>query len=115
MDVDVTAVEVTISEIVEVSAICQPVEVVERVAGIQGPPGPKGDKGDQGAGGDSHYSHNQAVPSDTWVITHNLSKFPSVMCFDSSYDEIEGSISYQGQNQLTVTFSSPTGGYAYLN
>ena len=118
MAVDVTAVEVTISEIVEVSAICQPVEVVERVAGIQGPPGQKGDKGDKGdpgAGGDSHYSHNQAVSSDTWVITHNLNKFPSVMCFDSSYDEIEGSISYQGQNQLTVTFSSPTGGYAYLN
>ena len=115
MDVDVTAVEVTISEIVEVSAICQPVEVVERVAGIQGPPGPKGDKGDPGASGDSHYSHNQAVSSDTWVITHNLNKFPSVICFDSSYDEIEGSISYQGQNQLTVTFSSPTGGYAYLN
>lgn len=66
-------------------------------------------------GRDSHYPHNQAVPDTVWVIDHNLGKYPSVICFDSANDEIEGMISYPTLNRVTVTFSAATGGYAYLN
>lgn len=77
--------------------------------------GPAGRDGRDGTGGDSHYPHNQAVPDTVWVIDHNLGKYPSVICFDSANDEIEGMISYPTLNRVTVTFSAATGGYAYLN
>ena len=76
--------------------------------------GPAGKDGRDGTG-DSHYSHNQANPDTVWVIDHNLGKYPSVICFDSANDEIEGMISYSTLNRVTVTFSAATGGYAYLN
>ena len=76
--------------------------------------GPAGKDGLDGTG-DSHYSHNQANPDTVWVIDHNLGKYPSVICFDSANDEIEGMISYPTLNRVTVTFSAATGGYAYLN
>ena len=76
--------------------------------------GPAGKDGRDGTG-DSHYSHNQANPDTVWVIDHNLGKYPSVICFDSANDEIEGMISYPTLNRVTVTFSAATGGYAYLN
>ena len=75
----------------------------------------QGPAGRDGTGGDSHYTHNQAVPDTVWVIDHNLGKYPSVICFDSANDEIEGMISYPTLNRVTVTFSAATGGYAYLN
>lgn len=111
---DITSIETEVVEIVEVSEAWRPVETVELV-GRQGPPGPAGPPGPPGTSGDKHYEHLQASSSDTWVITHSLNKYPSIVCFDSSHDEIEGRVTYQGINQVTVTFSSPTGGYAYLN
>ena len=80
-----------------------------------GQQGPAGRDGRDGTDGDSHYPHNQAVPDTVWVIDHNLGKYPSVICFDSANDEIEGMISYPTLNRVTVTFSAATGGYAYLN
>lgn len=75
----------------------------------------QGPAGRDGTSGDSHYTHNQAVPDTVWVIDHNFGKYPSVICFDSANDEIEGMISYPTLNRVTVTFSAATGGYAYLN
>ena len=111
---DITSIETEVVEIVEVSEVWRPVETVELV-GVQGPPGPVGPPGPPGTSGDKHYEHQQSISSNTWVIAHGLGKHPSVICFDSAHDEIEGSVTYQGLNQVTVTFSSPTGGYAYLN
>ena len=82
--------------------------VVVVAAGQQGPAGKDG-------AGDKHYLHNQANPDTVWMIDHNLGKYPSVICFDSANDEIEGMISYPTLNRVTVTFSAATGGYAYLN
>lgn len=62
----------------------------------------------------NHY-HLQSVASDTWVITHGLGKYPSVFCLDSAGDEIEGSVAFTTINQVTVTFTSATGGEAFLN
>ena len=94
--------------------------------GIQGPPGVKGDKGDKGDNGDQGarglagaagetYVHDQTVPLDVWVIDHPLSKFPSVTCMDSAGDEIDGILSYDSLDRVTVTFGAATGGKAYLN
>lgn len=75
----------------------------------------QGPAGKDGTGGDSHYQHTQTIAEAVWVIDHNLGKYPSVICFDSANDEIDGVINYPSLNCVTVTFSAATGGYAYLN
>lgn len=59
--------------------------------------------------------HNQTVSSSTWSITHNLNKFPSVSIVDSSYAEVIGEVEYINANSLTVKFSAPFSGKAFLN
>jgi|10_taG_2_1085330.scaffolds.fasta_scaffold108483_2 hypothetical protein len=66
------------------------------------------------------YTHSQTSSSDTWVITHNLGRFPSVAVVDTGNTIVLGSITYNSSNQLTVTFFSggsalATTGKAYLN
>lgn len=62
-----------------------------------------------------NYVHDQAVPSATWIVNHNLGKFASVTVVDTANDEVIGSVSYNGLNQVTITFSSAVSGKAYLN
>lgn len=72
---------------------------------LTGPPGPTG----------TTYTHDQLTPSATWVITHNMNKYPSVMIVDSGGTVIDPDIHYDSTIQMTVTFGSPTSGKAYLN
>lgn len=91
--------------------------------GIQGPSGPQGIQGIQGepgiqgqdGSGDLSFIHNQLVPSNVWVITHNLGKRPSVRVIDSGDTEVIGHVTDTDNNSLTVEFSAPFGGKAYLN
>lgn len=83
--------------------------------GPAGPQGPAGPAGRDGSGGDTHYAHNQSVASSAWIINHNLNKYPSVTITDSANDEVEGEVRYNGLNSLTVSFSAPFAGKAYLN
>ena len=59
--------------------------------------------------------HNQTVSSSTWSITHNLNKFPSVSIVDSSNAEVIGEVEHTNANSLTVKFSAPFSGKAFLN
>lgn len=62
------------------------------------------------------YEFVQAVASSTWVITHNLDKYPSVFAVDSSGSvQIPNDITYDSKNQITVEFLSEFSGKAYLN
>lgn len=72
-------------------------------------------QGPAGVGADLNYLHVQAAAASVWTITHNLAKYPSVTVVDSSGDEVEGSVNYVSANQLTVSFSAPFSGNAYLN
>ena len=63
----------------------------------------------------SGYIHNQGSPSDTWVITHNLNKNPSITIVDSSGAEVEGAVTINSLNQITITFCGSFSGKAYLN
>ena len=84
---------------------------------LKGAKGDKGDQGDRGLPGAASptYVHDQTVPLNVWVINHPMSKFPSVTCMDSAGDEIEGILSYDSLDRVTVTFCAATGGKAYLN
>lgn len=65
--------------------------------------------------GDLHLPFSQDVPSDTWVIPHELSKYPSVTVVNSAGDETFGDVHFDSIAQVTVRFSGDTSGKAYLN
>jgi hypothetical protein len=62
-----------------------------------------------------HYTHTQNVSSATWVVTHNLGKFPAVSIVDTGNNEVVGDVVYVNQNSLTLNFSAPFSGKAYCN
>ena len=68
-----------------------------------------------GAVSDKHYIHSQDAMSDTWIIEHNLDKYPSVTAEDSAHDVLFGNVTYLSRNSLKITFSSAVSGIAYLN
>jgi hypothetical protein len=70
--------------------------------------------------GDITYTHNQSTTSNTWTITHNLHRFPSVTVVDSGGTIVLGTVVYNSNKQLTITFFQGGSalafqGKAYLN
>jgi hypothetical protein len=63
----------------------------------------------------SGYIYNQGVPSDTWVVNHNLNKNPSITIVSSAGEEVEGAVVINSLNQITITFCAAFSGKAYLN
>ena len=61
------------------------------------------------------YAHTQSVSSATWTITHNLGYRPAVSVVDSGGNYVVGDVNYVSVNVLTISFSSPFGGSAYLS
>lgn len=59
--------------------------------------------------------HNQPTPSAQWTITHNLGKYPSVSVVDTANNEVIGEIEYLTDTNLTIRFSAPFSGKAFLN
>jgi hypothetical protein len=104
-------------------------EVIVLAAGNIGPPGPEGPTGPpglQGAQGQpgptgppgpeaASFVFTQGVPAATWVIVHNLNKYPSIEVVDTGDSVIIPTIHYDNPNQITATFGSATSGKAYLN
>jgi hypothetical protein len=72
-------------------------------------------------GKDRHYTHYQINASASWVINHNMNKFPSVSIKFSSSDSIYTNVGalagviYTDKNNLTINLVSSESGYAYLN
>ena len=64
---------------------------------------------------DRSYVHEQAVASNTWTITHNLGKKPSVTIVDSADTEVIGQVTYVDLNTIIVSFTTKFSGTAYLN
>lgn len=74
-------------------------------------PGPQGPRG-LPAG---TFVYNQPVPSSSWRIQHDMSKYPSVTIVDSSHRTVVGSVEYEDDMILTVKFENMFSGKAYLN
>lgn len=64
---------------------------------------------------DKNFYYKQTTASDVWVIVHNLNKYPSVTVIDSAGEEVIGNVTYDDQNQVTITFSGAFKGSATLN
>lgn len=60
------------------------------------------------------YVHTQGAPSTSWVITHPLGGRPSVTIVDSNRTYVIGDVEYDSDLQITVRFSAPFSGFAYL-
>lgn len=62
-----------------------------------------------------NYTHTQDVSTTVWNVEHNMGKNPSVECIDTAGSEMIGDVRYITINTLTITFSHPVSGKAYLN
>lgn len=58
--------------------------------------------------------HSQPVAASTWIINHELGGKPQVTIADSADTVVIGDVTYNSNNQLTVSFTAPFSGYAYL-
>ena len=58
--------------------------------------------------------HTQGAASTIWVINHTLGGKPSVTVVDSADTVVTGDVTYNSNSQVTVAFTAPFSGYAYL-
>lgn len=64
---------------------------------------------------DIHETFTQATPLSVWNVVHGMGKFPGVEVIDSAGDEVFGDVHHINNSSLTITFSAPFSGFAYLN
>lgn len=64
---------------------------------------------------DETYVFDQSVASNSWAITHNLDKYPSVTIVDTNDEIVYGGVDYTDANSLTINFKTNIAGKAYLN
>lgn len=60
------------------------------------------------------YVHTQSVAAATWTVTHPLNGRPSVTVVDSSGTVVTGEVRYDSNTVVTILFTVPFSGYAYL-
>lgn len=64
---------------------------------------------------DKTFVYEQNTPSDTWVITHNLGKRPSVEVVDSAGTKFFPEVQWVNDNMCIIYFNVAFSGKAYLN
>jgi hypothetical protein len=83
--------------------------------GLPGPPGPQGEQGEPGVDAQPlGFDFLQSNPATTWIITHNLGKYPVPAVTDSADTILHPQIRYIDMNELEVTFVGATAGKAHL-
>lgn len=118
--------EVTHEVIVTAPPVVQPLEITAPgPQGIPGPAGPAGESivgpagpaGEPGEPGDAAltYIHVQSIPSDTWVVEHNLGALVGVTVIDSAGTQVEGTVTYNSDSVLTISFAAGFSGRAILS
>jgi hypothetical protein len=68
-----------------------------------------------GSSGVDSFEFDQATPAASWVVVHNLRKFPSVVVVDSANRTVVGEVVYESQDQLTINFDGAFSGVAWLD
>ena len=64
---------------------------------------------------DKNYVHTQRMASDSWIIAHNLNKYPAITIVDSGGTVVIGEIEYVSLNLACVKFNAIFSGKAYCN
>lgn len=65
--------------------------------------------------GVSQFTYRQLEAASTWNITHNLGFAPNILVLDEDSEEIEGVVTNVTTSVLTIQFSQPVSGFAYLS
>ena len=110
--------------VVEISRI--PIQIVQTTApvdivlhqaskGDKGDPGEQGIQGEQGPPGEGSLVWIPPQAQTTWLIVHNLGRFPSVTAVDSLGRWMVGDLAFIDDNTVQLDFAYPTTGYAYIN
>jgi hypothetical protein len=60
------------------------------------------------------FSFDQTVPSASWVINHNLNRYPTVVVKDSAGTVVVGTVTYDDENTISLSFTGGFAGTAYL-
>ncbi len=68
-----------------------------------------------GGGSDKTYVHVQSVAASTWVINHNLGKYPSIDLKDASGHTFSGDVNHVNTNQSEVYLLQEDTGVAFAN
>ncbi len=70
-----------------------------------------------GTGTGSAYAHNQSIPANTWLITHNLGYRPGgIVVFDSASNQWLAEVEYLTANTLNLHFGlNSFSGVAYIS
>lgn len=55
------------------------------------------------------------TPSTVWNITHTLAFIPNIVIVDLDNHVIEADVTYTGDNTISINFSHPVVGVAYLS
>lgn len=59
--------------------------------------------------------HTQGSSSDLWTVAHNMGKYPSVTVVNTSKSTIEALVTYADENNLVISVTPASAGYAYMN
>ena len=61
-----------------------------------------------------NFTFTQTTASAVWTIVHNLNQYPYIVAKDEFGNTLLGDLVYTDANTITITFSSPQKGNAYL-
>jgi hypothetical protein len=91
----------------DIEITLEPTQVTILANGTQGPQGPPGPSG-------VAYIHTQSSPSASWIVNHNLGRVVGVDTYTLLGQHVwaDDSIEVVDFDTTTITFSSPTTGYA---
>ncbi|RKZ84298.1 MAG: hypothetical protein DRQ39_08490 [Gammaproteobacteria bacterium] len=73
------------------------------------------DNNGSGGGGDKNYVHVQAMASAVWQVPHNLGKMVSITVVDTGGTTVEGDMTHDDLNNITIIFSAPFTGQVFCN
>lgn len=98
-----------------VQDISASVAVTEQIVTVDvGEQGPQGIPGPTGPAG-GNFVFTQNTPASSWTIVHNLGLYPNVTVIEFGGAQVEGDLTYDSVNQLTLTFGVSISGTAYLS
>jgi len=64
---------------------------------------------------DKNFVFNQAIPSNEWVVVHNLGKKCSVTIVDDLNNQMYAKVVYDNNNQVTIYFNKNKTGSVFCN
>ena len=64
---------------------------------------------------DKNFVFNQAIPSNEWVVVHNLGKKCSVTIVDDSNNQMYAKVVYDNNNQVSIYFNKSKIGFVFCN